>query len=155
MDPVETAKVKDTYGPDVKVYWNLHPPVLRDHGMKSKLRLGAWFTPAFRMLRLMRGLRGTRLDPFGRTEVRRVERELRDAYASALGAVAQELTAGNIAPLPPWRSCPTVCGATSSSSSTAEPRSWPDWRKPRATSGRSRHALDRAGRIVEFGDDKV
>jgi indolepyruvate ferredoxin oxidoreductase len=48
--------------------------------MKRKLKLGRWFVPAFRMLRAMRRLRGTRLDPFGYAKVRRVERELVGEY---------------------------------------------------------------------------
>jgi indolepyruvate ferredoxin oxidoreductase len=48
--------------------------------MKRKIKLGRWFVPAFRMLRAMRRLRGTRLDPFGLAEVRRVERELVAEY---------------------------------------------------------------------------
>ena len=47
------------------VWFNLHPPLLRALGLKRKLKLGRWFVPAFRMLRAMRRLRGTPLDPFG------------------------------------------------------------------------------------------
>jgi len=49
-------------------------------GMKRKLKLGAWFTPGLRMLRAMRRLRGTALDPFGHTRVRRTERALIAEY---------------------------------------------------------------------------
>ena len=38
----------------VRTYWHLHPPLLRALGLKKKLRLGAWFAPAFRMLRAMK-----------------------------------------------------------------------------------------------------
>ena len=48
--------------------------------MKRKIALGPWFVPAFRVLRAMRGLRGTWLDPFGRTRVRVAERELIEEY---------------------------------------------------------------------------
>jgi indolepyruvate ferredoxin oxidoreductase len=54
--------------------------------MKRKIELGPWFVPAFRALVAMRGLRGTRLDPFGRTRVRVAERELIEEY---LGLVDQ------------------------------------------------------------------
>lgn len=67
------------------MYWNLHPPVLRDLGLaKNKLELGRGFTPAFAVLRRMRRLRGHAFDPFGQTEVRRLERQLVAEYRTAL-----------------------------------------------------------------------
>jgi indolepyruvate ferredoxin oxidoreductase len=48
--------------------------------MKKKIAVGPWFGPAFRVLRAMHGLRGTPVDPFGRTRVRVVERELIEEY---------------------------------------------------------------------------
>jgi len=64
----------------VRLQYNLHPPLLRALGMKRKLKLGRWFDGAFRLLLALRGLRGTALDPFGRAEVRRVERQLVGEY---------------------------------------------------------------------------
>ncbi len=80
LDAVEQAKLHAEFGDEVKVFFNLHPPLLRALGLERKLKLGPWFVPAFRSLRRMRRLRGTRLDPFGRAEVRRVERELIGEY---------------------------------------------------------------------------
>ncbi|HEX5119428.1 MAG TPA: indolepyruvate ferredoxin oxidoreductase family protein [Pseudonocardiaceae bacterium] len=97
LDPVARERITEAFGPDVKVYWNLHPPILRDHGLKSKLRLGAWFTPAYRTLTKMRRLRGTALDPFGRTEVRRLERRLVAEYTAALEALIPALCNENLA----------------------------------------------------------
>jgi indolepyruvate ferredoxin oxidoreductase len=68
----------------VKVQYNLHPPLLRAMGMKTKIRLGTWFDPAFKLLYAMRGLRGGALDVFGRAEVRRVERALIDEYRTLI-----------------------------------------------------------------------
>jgi indolepyruvate ferredoxin oxidoreductase len=64
----------------VRVAFNLHPPLFRAMGLKKKLRLGPWFTPVLRRLAGMKRLRGTALDPFGRAEVRRVERALPGEY---------------------------------------------------------------------------
>ncbi len=63
-----------------KVSWNLHPPMLRAMGLQRKLKLGPWARPTLAGLRSMKRLRGTKLDPFGRAEVRRVERRLVDEY---------------------------------------------------------------------------
>ncbi len=77
------------FGEGARVSWKLHPPVLRALGMRRKVTLGPWFAPAFEVLRRMRRLRGTPLDPFGHTTVRRTERQLvteyRDAVTEALG----------------------------------------------------------------------
>jgi indolepyruvate ferredoxin oxidoreductase len=88
LDAGERAAVESRYGPDAKVSWNLHPPLLRSLGMKRKLRLGPRFEPALRALRAGRRLRGGPFDPLGRTRVRRVERQLIGDYR---GAVAQAL----------------------------------------------------------------
>jgi len=80
---------------DPKVKFNLHPPLLRERGLKSKLELGGWFRPALAMLIPMRRLRGTRWDVFGRAEVRRVERELVGWYLGVLEELGVGLTAEN------------------------------------------------------------
>jgi indolepyruvate ferredoxin oxidoreductase len=64
----------------VAVQYHLHPPILRALGMKRKLKFGRWFNGVFRLLVALRGLRGGPLDPFGRAEVRRVERALPGEY---------------------------------------------------------------------------
>jgi indolepyruvate ferredoxin oxidoreductase len=86
LDSVERAKLHAEFGEDVKVAFNLHPPLLRAMGLKRKLKLGSWFVPAFRSLYRMRRLRGTKLDPFGHAEVRRVERELIGEYERLVDA---------------------------------------------------------------------
>src|SRR5690349_14513858 len=80
LDPSVGASLEAEFGPGARASWRLHPPVLRALGLKRKIALGPWFVPAFRVLRAMRGVRGTRLDPFGRTRVRVTERELIEEY---------------------------------------------------------------------------
>jgi indolepyruvate ferredoxin oxidoreductase len=63
--------------------------------MQRKISLGPWFRPAFRTLVTMRRLRGTALDPFGRTEVRREERALLAEYRGVITRLAEGLTEGN------------------------------------------------------------
>jgi indolepyruvate ferredoxin oxidoreductase len=65
---------------DGTVRYHLQPPILRTLGLERKLALGGWIEAVFRLLVALRGLRGTRLDPFGYARVRRVERELVDEY---------------------------------------------------------------------------
>lgn len=80
LDPAFTAGLEDQFGAGTRYAYRLHPPVLRALGMQRKISLGPWFRPAFRLLHALRRLRGTRFDPFGRAEVRRVERELIEDY---------------------------------------------------------------------------
>jgi indolepyruvate ferredoxin oxidoreductase len=76
-----------------KVQYNLHPPALRAMGMDRKLQLGAWSRPMLTAMSKGRRLRGTRLDPFGRAEVRRVERELVASHTALVEKLSASLTA--------------------------------------------------------------
>jgi indolepyruvate ferredoxin oxidoreductase len=86
LEPSLGAGLAAEFGPGARASWRLHPPVLRALGMKRKIALGPWFVPAFRVLVAMRRVRGTWMDPFGRTQVRVAERELIEEY---LGLVDQ------------------------------------------------------------------
>jgi indolepyruvate ferredoxin oxidoreductase len=79
------AHVVDEFGADAKKAIRLHPPTLRDMGMKNKLALGEWATPGMKMLSKMKRLRGTKLDVFGMTEIRRMERTLIAEYRALVG----------------------------------------------------------------------
>jgi indolepyruvate ferredoxin oxidoreductase len=87
-----------------RLSWHFHPPLLRALGLKRKLRLGPWFGPALRLLRALRGLRGTPFDVFGYAAVRREERQLvpwyRRLVASALREADGHATALELARLP-------------------------------------------------------
>jgi indolepyruvate ferredoxin oxidoreductase len=86
------GRINEMFGGDARVKLNLHPPFLRNRGLRRKLELGAWFRPLLSALIPMRRLRGTPLDPFGRTEVRRAERELVVWYFGVLDAIVAGLT---------------------------------------------------------------
>jgi indolepyruvate ferredoxin oxidoreductase len=75
-------KLAEQYPDGVKLRYHVQPTFLRALGLKNKLSLGAWFNPVFRLLAAGRRLRGTPLDLFGYSEVRRVERALIDEYRS-------------------------------------------------------------------------
>jgi indolepyruvate ferredoxin oxidoreductase len=95
LDATARLHVSNEVGVDTKISYNLHPPVLRSLGLQQKLRLGPWFTPALRSLQRGKRLRGTRLDPFGWANVRRVERELIDEYRAAIEGAVARLTPDN------------------------------------------------------------
>ncbi len=78
-----------------KVQFNLHPPVLRAMGMSSKLRFGAKARPAFAAMAKAKALRGTPLDPFGRAEVRRVEREIASSHTALVERLTSTLSAAS------------------------------------------------------------
>jgi indolepyruvate ferredoxin oxidoreductase len=76
------AKVAAQFGDDAKMTWNLYPPMLRSMGLGHKLRFGSWSVPVMSTLRRMKGLRGSVLDPFGHSKVRRTERAMVDEYTA-------------------------------------------------------------------------
>jgi indolepyruvate ferredoxin oxidoreductase len=93
LRPEFDAAVRAQFPDGGKVRYRLHPPVLRELGMKRKLALGRWFRPAFHVLRSMRRVRGTPLDPFGYTKVRRTERSLVTEYQAIVDEALAGLTA--------------------------------------------------------------
>ena len=95
LDPALDADIHDRFGPGSRISYRLHPPLLRAMGMQRKISLGPWAKPAFRTLHALRRLRGTSLDPFGRAEVRRVERALIQEYRDALDAALPVLDEAN------------------------------------------------------------
>jgi len=95
LDAAMRAEVEAKWGGPVKLSWHLHPPLLRALGLRRKIRLGAWFAPALKALRSMKGLRGTPLDIFGYAEVRRVERQLGDEYRQLIETVLAKLGPAN------------------------------------------------------------
>ena len=79
----------------VRIHYHLQPPLLRSLGLRRKLKLGRWIEPALWTLARLRRLRGTPFDPFGRTEVRRLERHLVDWYAGVVDRALEELRPEN------------------------------------------------------------
>ncbi len=89
--PEARAQAEAVGGTGAKVTWMLHPPMLRAMGMRHKMRLGRWATPAFVVLRSMRRLRGTFLDVPGWAKVRRVERAMIPEYIEAVDTLLAHL----------------------------------------------------------------
>ncbi|WP_343116982.1 indolepyruvate ferredoxin oxidoreductase family protein [Ostreiculturibacter nitratireducens] len=93
---LETAeKARAEFGGDFRVSYHLAPPLFAGKGVDGRPRkreYGAWILPVFRLLALMKGLRGTAFDPFGRSAERRMERRLIAEYESDMAEVFKELT---------------------------------------------------------------
>ncbi len=91
-------KVGAMFEGDFKLNYHLAPPMIaksNDKGELQKQKFGPWMLGAFRVLAKLKGLRGTPLDPFGRTEERKMERALIDQYLASIEEVLQTLDAGN------------------------------------------------------------
>ncbi|HKY95805.1 MAG TPA: DUF6537 domain-containing protein, partial [Kiloniellales bacterium] len=88
-------QVKETFEGDYKLRFHLAPPLFakRDaRGHLVKRQYGPWMLRAFGLLARLRRLRGSWLDPFGKTAERRQERRLLADYEALLAEVARDLT---------------------------------------------------------------
>ncbi len=92
-DPAFDARLAAEVPGGEKLRYRLHPPMLKALGWDRKIALGPWARPALQALARGKRLRGTPLDPFGRTAIRRLERELRDSYRAMVLRLAAGLTA--------------------------------------------------------------
>src|SRR3989441_1591358 len=92
-------KIEAMFEGDCRVVYHLSPPLLarRDPltGEPSKIRLGPWGSRLFKILKNLKGLRGTPLDLFGYTEERRTERALIHEYEQAVEQLLQGLSPQN------------------------------------------------------------
>jgi indolepyruvate ferredoxin oxidoreductase len=85
----------------MRVEVHLAPPLFAKKdpqtGVPRKRKFGPWMFTAMRTLARLRRLRGTALDPFGRTAERRMERALVTEFEAVLADIASQLRADNIA----------------------------------------------------------
>jgi indolepyruvate ferredoxin oxidoreductase len=93
--PELRQQINEQFGPGAKIAFRLHPPILRAVGMRSKISLGSWIRPVFAVLYAARRLRGTPLDLFGYSQVRRTERALIDEYRRSLETLLAHLSPHN------------------------------------------------------------
>ncbi len=92
------AQFEGTAGKDFHVKFNLAPPSLthaKAGQVPTKKTFGEWMWPVLGLLSKWRGLRGTALDPFGRTVERRMERALADDYETTMQRAFAALDAVN------------------------------------------------------------
>jgi indolepyruvate ferredoxin oxidoreductase len=86
-------------GKNLRFEFHLAPPILarrdKNTGLPRKMSFGPWLLPAFRLLAKLKFLRGTPLDPFGRSSEREIERRLIADYEAMLDEVLAKLTPDN------------------------------------------------------------
>ncbi|SHM12479.1 indolepyruvate ferredoxin oxidoreductase family protein [Roseibium suaedae] len=98
--PEFKAKIKARFADPKKIKVHLAPPLIAHQkdaktGRPEKIAFGPWVFSAFKLLNRMKGLRGTWMDPFGRTAERRAERALVQSYRADLEAVLSKINGGN------------------------------------------------------------
>ena len=79
---------------DVRLEFYMAPPLLsraRNGQAPRKLRIGGWLLPLLRVLARGKGLRGGAFDVFGRTDERRLERELITQYEARIDELLPRL----------------------------------------------------------------
>jgi len=93
-------KLCGDYGAKSRLRFHLAPPLLSAgtdaRGRPRKREFGAWIIPVFRLLAKMRFLRGTKLDVFGRTAERKMERALIDEFENTVNAITDNLSGDNL-----------------------------------------------------------
>jgi indolepyruvate ferredoxin oxidoreductase len=98
-DSAFTKKIADMFDGDVKIVHHLAPPAIAKRNAQGELikqPFGPWMRTAFKWLAKMRGLRGSALDPFGRTEERKTERALIGEYRTAIDELLATLNADKL-----------------------------------------------------------
>ncbi len=86
-------------GKDYEILVHMAPPTFskkKADGHLQKKAYGPWVFNAFKLLTKMKGLRGTGLDIFGKTEERRAERALIQDYMDLLTTLENKLSTDNI-----------------------------------------------------------
>ncbi|RZK99636.1 MAG: indolepyruvate ferredoxin oxidoreductase family protein [Rubrivivax sp.] len=92
-------KLAQEFQGDYRLSYNLAPPFMGrtdSQGHPAKQRFGPWMHWAFKALAPFKVLRGTVLDPFGRTEERRRERAWIAQYRLGIGALLDDLSADQV-----------------------------------------------------------
>ncbi len=98
-DPGFAASLREQFDGDFKLRYHMAPPLFSrpgPDGRPRKMEFGPWMGTALRLLRHGKVLRGTALDPFGRSEERRAERELVRRYRDTVEQLLGSLRADNL-----------------------------------------------------------
>jgi len=100
-DGAFAAKLAQAFDGTPQLAFHLAPPLFARPdpltGEPRKRRYGAWMLPVMRALARLKRLRGTPLDPFGRTAERRAERQSIADFERTLDRIGGDLDAANYA----------------------------------------------------------
>jgi len=97
-DAAFLGRVNAMFEGDFKLHYHLAPPLLAKKNAKGELvkqSFGPAMLTGFRLLARLKGLRGTALDVFGRSEERRSERALIGEYRACIEELLAGLNATN------------------------------------------------------------
>jgi len=93
-------RLADQFEGDFELEFYMAPPAFAKPtgtAPPKKVRFGGWLLPVLKVLAKGKALRGTALDPFGRTAERRLERSLVDAYEARIRDLLGALTPERVA----------------------------------------------------------
>jgi indolepyruvate ferredoxin oxidoreductase len=92
--------LRHDFGNKAKIKFHLAPPIfsrkLDARGRPRKKEFGSWILPFMRVLASMRRLRGTKLDLFGLTAERRLERSLITEFENLIDTILPTLGDNNL-----------------------------------------------------------
>ncbi|MFN9279666.1 MAG: indolepyruvate ferredoxin oxidoreductase family protein [Betaproteobacteria bacterium] len=98
-DPAFEKKIDGMFEGDFKIVHHLAPPAIAKRNAKGELvkqPFGPWVRKVFPLLARMKGLRGSALDLFGKTEERRMERQLLADYEACIADLLKGLNADKL-----------------------------------------------------------
>ena len=100
-DPEFLRRIDDLFEGDFRLNFHLAPPLLAgtdpNTGQPRKRAYGPWMLRAFGLLAKLRFLRGTAFDVFGRTDERRMERQLLADYEADIALIVAHLAPETLA----------------------------------------------------------
>jgi indolepyruvate ferredoxin oxidoreductase len=89
-------RLQNSFEGDFKVHYHLAPPLWAKRNSQGELvkrKFGPLVLTGFKILAQLKGLRGTKLDYFGKTEERQTERALIREYTEHIESVLEKLSA--------------------------------------------------------------
>jgi indolepyruvate ferredoxin oxidoreductase len=98
-DPAFARKIESMFEGDFRIVHHLAPPAIakrNDKGELVKQPFGPWVRRVFPLLARMKGLRGGAFDVFGKTEERRMERQLLADYEACIAELLKGLSADRL-----------------------------------------------------------
>ncbi|MEO7242741.1 MAG: indolepyruvate ferredoxin oxidoreductase family protein, partial [Variovorax sp.] len=98
VDRAFLARIDGMFEGDYKLNYHLAPPILgkkNSKGIPVKQKFGPAMLTGFKWLAMLKGLRGTPLDVFGRTSERKAERVLVEDYRASIDELLGSLMAQN------------------------------------------------------------